>query len=302
MRGIDAALEGLYRRLGWRMVLAYQAVSWAGVVTIAVTCTALFARIDQLSPAKTISVIVVGCLVGTVPALVSSVGIARSVRPLRSWLVRPRDPAGANTAWRIVARLPTTTLRWNVAAMLAVAPVEIAVAASIGSVDLGGVIWITVGFACATAILAAGSLFLAQLASRPLARDVADSLSGRPPWSEGVSMRLKLLAVLPPIIVATAGWGVALGLEPGTDLGGALPQLLAAMVGAVVFAVPIALLLAYSSLQPLDDLLQASKRLEQGDFGTRTPSASGRRARAARPLAERCDGRLGRARAIRDRE
>ena len=130
----------------------------------------------------------------------------------------------------------------------------IVAASVIAALDGWSVVFVALVVVTGVLIGVGGGLVTIQLASRPLLRDVAQSLSVRPVPSDGVSVRVKLLAFVPALGVIGSLVGIVLGLAPGADLGATLPELLVTIAAITVFGGPIALLLAYSTLQPLSTI------------------------------------------------
>jgi signal transduction histidine kinase len=274
MQRIDRGLELVYQRLGWRLVFAYQAFAYTGISTLGAALIALFVRIDRLSLDETVGVVAAGLGSALAAGVVSTWGVIRGSRPLIAWLKDGRERSGAEAAWRAALRLPRVTVAWNTGAMLAAMPLATGAATAIVPLDVKGAVFFAIGYLCAVGTVMMGGLYTAQLASRPIVADVARSLEHRPSWPAGVPVGLKLRVATVPMVVASVGWGLAVGLQPGSGLGNGLWPLLVAIAGALVFAVPVLVLLAYSTLQPLDDLLRATERLKEGDFKTRVPELS----------------------------
>ena len=87
----------------------------------------------------------------------------------------------------------------------------------------------------------------------------------------GTSMRLKLIALVPMLMLFAAFAGLVISIEPGSDLSASSTKALVTAGTILLLGVPVALLLAYATLQPLEDLLRATERMREGRFGTRVP-------------------------------
>jgi signal transduction histidine kinase len=274
---VDAALERIYQRIGWRLIVAYQAFTYACSFTLACCGLIVIARIRRFGSGDAVELLAIFLGALLLSAAVATWGVLRSARPLIDWLGRPADAAGAEAAWRVALQLPEITRRWNMMlAIVLVSPIGIAATSEIAALSFAGVIVQTTVFILATGLLTLAGSFTAQLAVRPIVRAVAAALrepAERP--STGVlSLRGKLL-IGPPVVALTAGLeGVALSIRPGGSVGGALPTLLVCFGLVGLVAGPPMLLLAYSTVQPLDDLLRATKRLKRGDFATRVAELS----------------------------
>ena len=113
VKSVDTSLERIYRRLGWRIILAYQLLIWASSIVLGGSGIAVFARITELSLDDTLALLALFVLGQLLGAVVASLGVLRAVRPLVVWLESPREPTGAESVWRIGLRLPQITMRWN---------------------------------------------------------------------------------------------------------------------------------------------------------------------------------------------
>lgn len=235
-------------------------------------CVSLtLARIEQLSAGQILTLVAALSLQLAAAAVLSTRAILRSAQPLMTWYSGAGDPI---EAWRVALRLPEITVRHNALYNLGLAPAGIFAGAEIADLDAGGITVVALGFVTLIVILCTGGLFTVQLAVRPIVRDIAPKLARPPGPADGISVRRKLLVVVSPMLLASAWIGVAFGLPAGADLGGALPEFVIALMFVAAIGMPLALLLAYSTVQPLTDLLHATERLGRGDYTTAVPELS----------------------------
>jgi len=272
---IDLWLERLYRRLGWRIAVVNQLFSWLSGLVLGTAGVLICVRIYRLSAdeALTYAAYVFGlCLVDM---SVGTFVVYRLARPLSTWLEGGRDPATVAVAWRKALSLPSDTVRWNVGIFVVTAPAAILLGLSaVVPVSLDDALAIL--FLLLLALIAAigGGLFTGQLAMRPVVRDIADSVDRPLSLAGGISVRRKLLLAVPSLLAVTAGGAIAASLAPGSQAGDALGEMVFGVALALGLAGPIAVWLAYSTLEPLDDLMRATERLKQGDLTARVPALS----------------------------
>jgi signal transduction histidine kinase len=106
---------------------------------------------------------------------------------------------------------------------------------------------------------------------RPVLNDLAGRIDPTPSPDAGISVRWKMLVVIPALTVAMAGGGFLFGAPPGVHHWSLVSGVLIAGAAATLLAVPVTLLTARSFLEPLDDILSATERLKRGDFKTPVP-------------------------------
>jgi signal transduction histidine kinase len=271
---IDALLERIYRRLGVWVLAANIVVTFSALVPLSVVAVVFLARMEALSSADAMKMFAASALMLICVGSAATLGALRSARPLTAWLAGPRDATGAEAAWRVALRVPEISGRWSAACFLPLTPPHVLALAMIGSIDFAGAVAIAVVDLFALVVAATGAMSLGQLATRPLVEDVARSVRGPAVRPDGFGMRTKFLLLIPASLVTATALGVFLAAEPGSGAGHTLPDLAIAIPAIIVFAVPVALLVAYSTIQPLEDVLRATERLKRGDFSTRVPELS----------------------------
>ena len=274
MRAIDSGLEWLYDRFGWRMVWVVFGLIAASHAGFFLTAALVFARFHELSATETRKAVAIA-VVNVLLFVAATVVVAFRITPrTRRWFGGEPGPHGAEAAWVEMMRAPRRILS-SVFLISAVGVSMFLIAVSpIISVDARETIFFTLWNLGASGFIAIGTMATWQLAVRPIVAELGRSLAARPAPPPGVDLRTKLLLLAPILPPFTALYGVLIALEPGADPGGALPNALAALALIAFFMTPVVLLLGYSALKPLDDLLAATERLKQGDYSTRVPELS----------------------------
>jgi signal transduction histidine kinase len=272
---LDAQLEAAYQRLGWRLFGAYVAAAWLAALVMAVIGGIGMARIQRLSLSaalELLGLLLAIVLVG-IPAGVG--GSVRLMRPLRA-LDRDASAEELAAAWQAGQSLPVRVSALNgVIALLWIVPASILDLAWVApGVDTALVVLIVLFAPIGLTLAMAAGVFGAQLVMSPINRDLARRLGRLPEPRFETPVRLKLLVLVPAITITTAGWGVLLGAVPGENHVVLLRGFVIALVATLIVVVPITLLLAYSMLAPLDDLLQATNRLKVGNFDVPVPELS----------------------------
>lgn len=269
-------IDRLYRRIGWRTVPAAVAAGWLAALTWALAGGLLIARVERLSDARTLELLGGFALAWLAGATIGLAVCLRQARPLQRWAASPDDQAALRAAWRCAHGFPgAMTGRSVLVGVLVPVPGLLVTLGALGLLSAGLVAVIVLLIAAAVPAIASVGAFGIQLGARPLVCDIAARCDGPPPpIVGGASIRVKLLLAVPLTALAAGFGGALLTVDPGTSWGTVLVRLSAVAVLISVLIVPGTLLLAGSILQPLDDLLQATRRLQRGDFGTPVPELS----------------------------
>jgi len=271
------ASEWLYGRLGWRYFWAYVAFDVVSTFLITVGTLFIFSLYVDVSTAQMLRAVVVTeffVVLTLAWVMRRSYGL---VWPLVQWLRADAPAEGALDAWQRAARLPrdfTAASGWQ-PFVLAGVPIAIYVTYDFDLPWYSGFI-VLAGAAVAIAYAAILHFFASELTLRPVLREAAAKLprdfAG---MRVGVPLRWKLLGALPLINVITGV--VVSGLSTnGTatlrDLG---VDVLVAVVVAFTISFELTLLLSKSIYGPLNDLLEATEQVKQGDLSARVPVLSG---------------------------
>ena len=303
MDGLDRTLQRIYERLGWRIIISCQALNFVYGYLLGAALGFGWARIAEISTQNLLLAYAVWAAVFATCTIVATIGVLRTARPLVSWIDDGRRPDRAEAAWRAALQLPASTVRWYALSTLVSTPVFVALLSVIEPEPLAAVLGgYGLGYAIGVTAITAGTAFTAQLAVRPLARDVASIIANHPSPPPGITVRMRLLGMAPVLLLMPLAWGATVMAEPGSEVLDLLPAMLVGIALVAVFAVPLVVLGAYSTLQPLDDVLRATERLKAGDLGTRVPVLSAdEHGQLAHSFNQAIQG-LARARAARRRE
>lgn len=276
MGRIDVLLDRGYRRLGWRLLLAHAALSWLLGLAVGMGAIALISRVEQLSTSDRTELVALAGVAWGICLVLGMIGTRRMVRPLAHWFEQGREPSAAADAWRAVHTLPFSLSRLNalIATFVAI-PLGITSIALVMHLSTALLIVVGLGGLVGSALGTWFGLAGLQLLLRPLIRDVERSLDSPLSPEGGTTVRFKLLAGVPAIALFAGLAGVLLAIEPGTEWGEVLTTCVEVSLAIAVLVIPAGLLLAHSTVQPLDDLLHATERLRRGDFATRVPELSG---------------------------
>ncbi len=268
--------DRLYRRFGagyFVFFLFFEVLSSATVTAGTIGLFTLYEEVDgeQFVRILTISLIATGASLTYV-----LVKAAKKLRPVIQWVKQGRPEELALDAWRAAVTAPRRTVveaGWQPFVLISLA------ISVFFTVDFN-LAWYSAPILFAGAAVAVGyatvlNFFAAELALRPIVRDIVQQL---PPDFEtvehGVPLRWKLVGALPLINVITGV--VVAGLS--RDSVGTLQELgldvLVAVGVAFTLSFELTILLSKSILDPIDELTQATQRLRAGDLSVRVPVTS----------------------------
>jgi signal transduction histidine kinase len=300
----DELLERAYARLGQR-IIAVSFVALEGLrVTLAIIGALTYARLEDLTIAQSVEIAALASLAAATGGAFAFVAASRRIRPINAWYRDRHDQAAAAAAWHAAHRLPAEILRWIVVFALLINFPGIVLAVGVFvplSPEL--VLVMLISLIGILALFGSVAMFGFQLVMRPVIRDVGRSFDRPPLPPHGTSVRQKLLIALPAITLATVVGAVVMSSDPGVHWSRVLVKLLVLWAMTLVFVAPATILLAHSTLHPLDDLLRATERLKTGDYSTRVPELSADEYGAlARSFNEAMEGLAERQRLAEDNE
>ncbi|MEA2172232.1 MAG: hypothetical protein QOF76_5532, partial [Solirubrobacteraceae bacterium] len=273
---LDALLDRGYRRFGWRLLAVYAGATWVGGIVLMIPVFLLFLRVGQPADSdvlRTFALAIAAGVIGTATGLWLT---HRLLRPIATWFADGRDPADPAAAWAGVHRLPAQISVRNAAVGAIIGgPFWLVILRSLMPVEVAAVALMLLILGAGIAMVTAVGTYGLQLALRPLIRDAARTLDAPPAPQGGTSMRAKLLLAVPAIALFGALVAGLAGLDAGDDWGDCLRQELLIALGMLLLVGPATVLLAYSTLRPLDDLMRTTERLREGDLVTRVPELSG---------------------------
>lgn len=270
---MQAALTRIYERAGRAYLLAV--VTGGCVVALGLTAVGylLLARYLDGSRHETWEVVAVG-LAASFAALV--VGLLASLdvfRPVQRWISGPRSSVHAAAAWEVVRDAGFVIVQ-RTAVVLWIATTPVLIWAAIGLDARWEVAPAAVGLGWAT--VATGwvvEMFLIDVAAKPIVRDVACYLieERSEPTTRRRHLRTKVLVTVPTTAFLGAYLTGSFILDVSTP-GARLYTVLGATAAVtLLFTGPVVAIAAGSILDPMRDLIAATRRVAQGDFSSRVP-------------------------------
>jgi class 3 adenylate cyclase len=269
-------LELLYRRFGRRYFAAFALLELLAAVGICLCAIGLIALYQHMSFARLAEIAAIGGLFTLLGAMWAMWRVRGVAEPVISWSTT-RTEADALAAWNSAIGLPLELLTRAGLGPLLVA----AIPGSAFTIALLGlplydiaILLVVAGVALAYALVL--HVFAAELALRPVLRDIASRLPGSLAGYRGhFSLRSKLLLALPLInvISGVAVGGISAGAHRSIqDLG--LTVLIAIAI-AITISFLLTVLVAESILGPVRELTRATERVATADLSGRVLVASG---------------------------
>jgi adenylate cyclase len=270
-------LSRLYERLKGRYFWVYVAFDAWSAAMICLGTVGLFALYTKMSATEFWAVVAFAEAWTAVGLLYGFLKARRLAKPLIEWVDGGRPAEGAFAAWRAAVSLPRSFVMangWQPFVLIAL-PVSAFIVLYL-NLPFWSMAVVFAGTVVAVAYAAVLHFFASESFLRPVVEDAARRLpadfAGR---QEGVPLRWKLLGALPLINVITGV--VVSGLSTnGTasvkDLG---IDVLVAVVVAFTISFELTVLVTKSVLRPVDDLLEATNRVKEGDLSARVPVTSG---------------------------
>jgi signal transduction histidine kinase len=272
---IDRWLDRAYTRLGWRLPLVALGAICLTLPPLAAAGGLILVRVQSLSSADATEFVLQSAGHAVLASLLAVLFARRVVAPLKAWAAARGERSAGEAAWRAAQRIPS---RFVLAMVLGGALVFPAGAiineSSVGALSLPFFIVTMLGVVGVFALVGCVVGFGIQIVLRPVMRDIASAVDPLPPFGRGVSVRLKLLVAVPLILTAQAMGPIVLATPPRTPWSEVLQRTWIVYALGIPFGFPAALLIAYSTVRPLEDLFSATKRLGRRDFKTRVPELS----------------------------
>jgi signal transduction histidine kinase len=271
---VEDALERLYERIGSRVVVVSIVLGFGLLLLTCAVIASLAQRYLQTSADKVVICVAIGLpllLTGGMTGLYTARDILRTQL---AWRGAQRTAANAAQAWEATARGPAEVVRRAFAGLgIVLAPFAAVCTAIIGERPW---VVIPIGVTFYVAVAAAWVLvrFGAELILRPMVRDIARHLPQNfEPHAGDWRLRTKALAPLP--FVAMLSTMICAGLVDLVAKGpGRLSFALALALGTAAVTAAIFFIVTRSVLDPLDDLLTATRRVRAGDIATTVPVVS----------------------------
>jgi len=266
--------ERAYRRMGENYFLLYVAFEFVSAIVVCLATLGLFSLYTDPTSSEfwTIALFAEVCVLLSTAFMMW--GGARRVRPILAWM---EDQGGAMEAWRAAVEVPrelTLKVGWQPFLLIGV-PVSI-FATIEADLEPYSAFIIFAGAAVAVAYSAVLHFFSYEQFLRPVVEDIVEELppsfTGAP---VGVPVRWKLLGALPVINVITGVVVSGLSTDGSASLHDLGFDVVVAVLVAFTISLELTVLVTRSVLQPVDRLLEATKRVKEGDLEARVPITSG---------------------------
>jgi len=274
--GLDAFIQRAYARLGWRLPIVCAAGHWLFVLVFHVMFVAQIGRIEGVGRHRELvwlGRITAGLLAAMLVGLIASVVVTRP-------LARRLDDAGedaAREALRLAYRLPLRLIGVNFAAGLVLSfPVTVVSTAAAIRVTASLVLVLALGGLGAILLLCISSWAWYRLVMMPLLRDISARVPERTAGHSGPAVSIALIVAIPGLIYGCGVGALIIGAPSHTSWTTVIERLVVAIGLALLFILPIALLLAHASVHPLGELVAATRRVHAGDYDTHVPVLPGR--------------------------
>jgi adenylate cyclase len=271
------AARQLYRRLGRHYLWVYVGFEVVTALIIAAATVGLFALYTQPSHPEFWRILVVSEALVSLALVYTLAKAIKMAKPLSDWLRGGRDPAGALDAWKTAISMPRRLVfmsGWKPFAIISL-PSAVFYTAELDLPAYSALILVA-GACVAVAYAGVLHFFASELFLRPVVEDIARLLprdfAGEP---AGVPLRWKLLGALPILSVVTGVVTSGLSTDGTTSLNDLGFDVVVAMAIAFTVALEMTILITKSVVGPVNDLLEATKRVRQGDLEARVPVTSG---------------------------
>ena len=270
------AFGRLYGRLGagyfWLFVV-FEVVS-ASVICLATL--GLFSLYEPMSEDTFWRVLVFSDMAVLLALAYSFYRSKQLIGPLYSWIREGKPEAGTAAAWRAAVAYPRSFVERNGLVPFFLVGVPVAVYFTLefelpyysAGIIFGGTL-VAIAYA---AIL---HFFAAEAFLRPILMDIAERLPKFTAPPEAVPLRWKLLGALPLINVITGVVVSGLSQDARASIEDLGFDVIVALLVAFTISLELTVLVTRSVTGPVDDLLDATKRVQGGDLDTRVPVTSG---------------------------
>lgn len=269
--------DRLYRRLGKLYFFAYAFFDVISALTICLGTVGLFKLYEDTSPTDFFVTLAFSEAVCFVTVLYVIYRGWRIARPLMDWVGGRRDEAASLEAWRCGVQFPRQFVAvsgWKPFALVAL-PISFFVTVYLDLPAYSALI-LFAGTLVAVSYAAVLHFFASELFLRPVLAHVHEHLPDDfEAVSRGVPLRWKLLGALPVINVITGVVVSGLSTSEQASLEDLGLDVVVAVIVAFTISFELTALVTKSVLDPVQDLLTATERVQKGDLSTRVPVVSG---------------------------
>jgi signal transduction histidine kinase len=268
---VQPALGRLYERLGSRVVLVGTAWGILAVLASGLVAATVGARYLRLSGSELTLLVATGIVIELM-AGVATLAMSRGIFSTSlSWSGPGRAAARAPEVWENTVHAPYVIGRRFVMASAPAVPALTVAVVLVADTPAYATLPVAVGLSACLIGAAILAVFGAELVNRPMLEDVATHLEpGFEPAARAWRLRTKALSPLPVVTFFSA---LTVGGFVDVVETGALQLTIA--VGFALITVALSGLVFFvvtrSTLDPLDDLIAATRRVRAGDIATRVP-------------------------------
>src|SRR3954468_21191344 len=266
-----------WRRFGVGYFRAYAVLEVVSAFVIAIATLGLLTLYEPVSGAEFLRIALLACACILVSLAVGAYKVLPRAKPLLRWAKKGKQPRDAPDAWRTAIALPVdfvTRAAWLPVVFVAL-PMSLYVTYEL-ALPAYSELFLFAGILVAVGYAAVLHFFGSELALRPVVHEIALQLP--PEFAErgtGVPLRWKLLGALPLINVITGVIVSGLSTRDRASLSDLGLDVIVAVVVAFTVSFELTLLLTRSVLSPVRELLEATRRVKQGEFSARVPVTSG---------------------------
>src|SRR4051812_47608200 len=267
----------LYGVMGRFYLLLFALFDATSAMLICLGTVGLFALYMSISAAQFVEAVLVSEACVVVALILTAVKGRKQVAPVVDWIKKGRGREGALEAWRTAVSFPRDYIVQNgwQPFLIVAGPIALYFTLRFGLPFYSAAI-IFAGALVAVGYAAVLAFFAAELFFRPVVEDIFDVLpkdfSGMP---AGVPLRWKLLGALPIINIVTGVVVAGLSTNGTASLNDLGVDVVVAVIVAFTISLELTVLLTKSVLRPVDDLLQATRRVKEGDLDARVRLTSG---------------------------
>jgi adenylate cyclase len=269
--------DRLYRRLGRFYLLLFGVFDALSAMVICLATVGLFALYTKVSTNQFWEGVLFSEAAVIVGLVITAVKARKQVAPIARWMQDGKGENGALEAWRTAVAFPREYIVRNGWEPFVIVAGPIAIYFTIRfDLPFYSAAIIFAGSMVAVGYAAVLAFFAAELFLRPVVEDICDVLprdfAGMP---AGVPLRWKLLGALPIINIVTGVVVAGLSTNGTASLNDLGVDVVVAVLVAFTISLELTVLLTKSVLRPVDDLLEATRRVKEGDLDARVRLTSG---------------------------
>src|SRR5918992_603371 len=276
MAGVLSLLRKLYERLGAGYLPLFGCFEFLSALVVCWATVGIFSLYVEMSLSE--FWLAVGFAEVTVVLAIGWVILrsARLARPLIGWLKTGQPDDGALEAWRCAVALPRQIVErtsWHPFLIVALPTSAFFTLTFDLPVYSGLIVFAAALVAVAYAVLL--HFFASEQFLRPVIEDISRRLPGDFPGTRaGVPLRWKLLGALPLINVVTGVTVSGLSTDGTASVEDLGVDVAVALLVSFTLSFELTLLVTKSVLGPVDELLEATKRVKRGGLDARVPLTS----------------------------